>query len=169
MEYISHYLHQLTNNSHNQTEACTNPQPNTCIFYPLCLESRYHCGPAGYPLRYGYKYCIKFQEERNKLSSAGQKWMIDVMLCLQEKLVPEATETTNITSCKELEDYAFSTHPQCYVDSGFCTLSPVDWAAVIEILSLETLFESLDILVATAETAGECAEFYIWAFENAIF
>lgn len=90
------------------------------------------------------------------------------MLCLQRKLVPQATGLTNITTCTELENYAFSTHPQCYVDSGFCSLPPTDWGAVIEIISLHTLFKSLNSLATTAETAGECAEFYIWVVENEI-
>lgn len=154
---------QLTTISPNQ---CTNPQPNTCTFYSVCLESRYHCGPSGYPLAYGYKYCEEFQEERARLSDAGQEWMVDVMLCLQRKLVPQATGMTNITTCAELEDYAFSTHPQCYVDSGFCALPPTDWIAVIEIVSLETLFESLDSVAAMVDTAGECVEFYLWVAEN---
>ena len=24
-------------------------------------------------------------------------------------------------TCKELQEFAFKSHPQCYVDSGFCT------------------------------------------------
>src|SRR5438045_31012 len=26
------------------------PQPNTCSFYPNCLEAHAKCGPSGYPL-----------------------------------------------------------------------------------------------------------------------
>ncbi|RMJ25355.1 hypothetical protein PHISP_03797 [Aspergillus sp. HF37] len=115
---------------------------------------------------YGYKYCEKFQEERARLSDAGQEWMVDVMLCLQRKLISQATGTSNITTCAELKDYAFSTHSQCYVDSGFCALPPTDWLAVIEIVSLETMLESFDSLSATTDTAGECVEFYLWAVEN---
>jgi hypothetical protein len=34
----------------------------TCDFYTQCLEKKYHCGPKGYPMGYGYVYCNKFTE-----------------------------------------------------------------------------------------------------------
>lgn len=95
--------------------------------------------------------------------------MVEVMHCLQEKLVPFIDGSRN-ASCSELKDYAFSTHPGCYVSSGsgFCTLGVDDWDAVLEIVGVETLVESVDAVAATLETAGDCAEFYLWAVEKGV-
>lgn len=93
--------------------------------------------------------------------------MGDVLLCLQEKLVPfvDGSMSKNVT-CDELEKYAFSTHPYCYVDSGFCKLSVKDWEAVVQIVGLETLVKSWDIFKATVEVADDCADFYFWALKR---
>ena len=73
------------------------------------------------------------------------------------------------TTCGELEDYAFSTHPYCYVDNGFCELSVHDWEAIVEIVGLETFAKSWDTLKTAAEVAGKCLEFYLWGVERALF
>lgn len=31
-----------------------------CEWYLKCLEDHYHCGPKGYPVGFGYKYCSRF-------------------------------------------------------------------------------------------------------------
>ncbi|KAL1968216.1 hypothetical protein VTN77DRAFT_2051 [Rasamsonia byssochlamydoides] len=157
--------------SNTTINECTDPQPNNCTFYPLCLETRYHCGPSGYPLGYGLKYCTKFSADRAELSAAGQAWMEHVMLCLQRKLVPYAdgaVQNSNVT-CEEIKEYAFSTHPGCYVHSGLCTLPVSDWEAIVSIVTIPQLFGSLEAFEATVEAAVGCAEFYLWMVERGIF
>lgn len=80
---------------------CTDPQRDNCSFYPVCVESRYHCGPSGYPIGYGLRYCEKFREERDKLSAEGQDWMLNTMLCLQRKLIPYAVGGSQNTTCED--------------------------------------------------------------------
>ncbi|TRM58832.1 hypothetical protein BD626DRAFT_437887 [Schizophyllum amplum] len=141
------------------TDICADPPRDNCSFYSQCLEARFHCGPDGYPLGYGLKYCTKFGDEREKLSEKGQTWMLDTMYCLQHKLVPEAVGASNVT-CDQLEDKAFETHSDCYVQSGLCTLSAVDWLAIVDIVQLPTLFQSWDAFKETLEAGGDCLEFY---------
>ncbi|KIJ06358.1 hypothetical protein PAXINDRAFT_103402 [Paxillus involutus ATCC 200175] len=139
--------------------ACANPPMDQCSFYATCLESRYHCGPDGYPLGYGRKYCQKFAGERSKLDPQGQKWMIDTMHCLQLVLVPDAIDA-NSTTCDALKDQAFASHAGCYVSNGFCTLGVHDWAAIIEIVGITTPFANWDALKATMQAIAYCTGFY---------
>ncbi|KAJ7503076.1 hypothetical protein B0H11DRAFT_1987705 [Mycena galericulata] len=149
------------------SEECLHPPPNSCSFYADCLESRYHCGPTGYPLGYGQKYCTEFQTHRATLSAEGQKWMLETMHCLQESLVPDAIGAANAsTTCAALEHKAFATHAGCYVRSGVCKLPPSDWGAVLEIVDIRTLFDSWDAFKATLTAGIECLEFYTFLVER---
>jgi hypothetical protein len=150
---------------------CSNPQTNDCNFYAQCMESRYHCGATGYPLSYGQYYCGKFQAKGSLLSRNGQSWMMNVMLCLQRDLVPYALGgAQGFADCQALKDFAFSTHPVCYVQSGLCALPVTDWEVIVlRIVGLNTLFDSWDAFKATIEAAQGCAEFYAWVVEHAIF
>ncbi|KAF9240394.1 hypothetical protein BU15DRAFT_87629 [Melanogaster broomeanus] len=139
-----------------------------CSFYVTCLESRYHCGPNGYPIGYGHNFCQKFSTERSKLNAPGQKWMTDTMHCLQMVLVPDAIDV-NATTCNALKDQAFASHAGCYTSNGFCTLGVHDWAAVLEIVDVTTLFSSWDAFKATIETAADCIEFYAYMVERGLF
>ncbi|OCK80568.1 hypothetical protein K432DRAFT_404586 [Lepidopterella palustris CBS 459.81] len=146
---------------------CADPQPNSCTFYSDCLEAQVHCGPSGYPLGYGLKYCTLFTAAKNKFSSAGQIWLTKTRLCLQCALVPYATGT-KATTCPALKKTAFGTHPTCYVDSGVCTLPVGDWGVIVETVSLKELFGSMDALKATLETVEGCADFYAWLIERVV-
>jgi hypothetical protein len=139
---------------------CSKPPRNSCSFYPDCLEVRYHCGPAGYPLGYGEKFCQKFSVDRTQLSLQGQKWMLDTMQCLQNALVPEATGSGAGVTCGSIKAAAFGTHAACYVGNGLCGLPPSDWLAIVGIVQFKTLFESWDAFLATLKTAGGCLEFH---------
>ncbi|KAE8554366.1 hypothetical protein TMatcc_006113 [Talaromyces marneffei ATCC 18224] len=156
-------------NSNNSE--CSNPRPNDCSFYAQCLQTRYNCTPSEYPLGYGQKFCEKFQADASLLSAEGQTWMEAVMLCLQRDLVPYALGGPQaFANCSALSDFAFSTHPTCYVQSGLCTLPVHDWEAIVfQIVGVESLFDSWNAIKATVEAASGCAEFYLWAIEHAIF
>ena len=46
------------------SKTCSNPVteaeiPEDCSFYQTCIEDTFGCGPKGYPIGYGYKYCKK--------------------------------------------------------------------------------------------------------------
>ncbi|KAL4895256.1 hypothetical protein BDV59DRAFT_173550 [Aspergillus ambiguus] len=146
---------------------CTNPRPNSCTFYSSCLEGQFHCGSDGYPIGYGLHYCKAFTDTTSELSTDGQAWVTKTMLCLQRALVPYGTGTKS-TTCSGLKEYAFGTHPGCYVDSGVCALPPTDWAIIVDTVSLPELFGSWDALKATFQTAGGCTEFYAWLIQQGI-
>ena len=43
---------------------------NGCEFYPQCLEATSPCGPRGYALGYGYKYCRRFAQMSHLFNAA---------------------------------------------------------------------------------------------------
>jgi Stanniocalcin family. len=137
---------------------CANPSRDSCSFYADCLESQYHCGPAGYPIGYGQKFCQKFSDRRSELSPSGQTWMLDTMHCLQTALIPEATGEMNKT-CDEVRKKAFGTHAECYVDTGVCMLPLEDWLAIVDIVDVKTLFASWDAFDASVKVGVRCLEF----------
>ena len=96
--------------------------PQDCSFYPDCLEAAYNCGPTGYPLGYGNKYCNKFLDNYVIYDKDGQAWIDGTLLCLKEALVPLVEDTTGQT-CKTVNDFAFASHVGCYVNNGFCDLA----------------------------------------------
>ncbi|KAF2278738.1 uncharacterized protein EI97DRAFT_484357, partial [Westerdykella ornata] len=147
--------------------SCSNPAENTCTFYTDCLEKKMQCGSSGYPIDYGLKYCKKFTAARGEFSARGKAWITKTMLCLQRALVPYATGEQKGT-CAKLKEFAFATHPGCYVSSGVCALPPGDWEVIIKTVSIKELFGSVDALKATLQTAGDCVEFYQWLIERGI-
>lgn len=75
----------------------------------------------------------------------------------------------NITTCDALMDYAFGTHPACYIDSGICTLPVADWEAIlVNIITIPQLLDR-EVFKNAVETAAGCAEFYLWLVEKGIF
>ena len=91
------------------------------------------------------------------------------MLCLQKSLIPEATQSTSaVKSCSALSTKAFSSHADCYVGSGLCTLSPKDWLVIVETVGFAELFSSFEAIKETLITAGKCIEFYAWLAEQAV-
>jgi hypothetical protein len=118
-------------------KACPVPQlgdipGHESIFYG-CAETSADlgrgCGPDGYLIGYGSKYAQRFyQQARPRMTLRGQKWIDDVLVCLQHDLRDQIDSTT---SCDDIWTIAFDSHPSCYTRSGFCTLSPLDVAQVI--------------------------------------
>ncbi|KAF4610711.1 hypothetical protein D9613_007295 [Agrocybe pediades] len=136
---------------------CSDPPRGQCDFYRDCLEARYNCGPDGYPLGYGEKYCNKFSQSQDRLSAKGQKWMLDTMECLQRTLVPDATGAEGASAdCKALEDQAFDSHSVCYLQNGLCSLEPQDFVAIVEIVGVQGLFGSWDSIKEVVQAAEGC-------------
>ena len=50
----------------------------------------------------------------------GQAWVNGVRICLMQKIL-NSTVYNNNGTCEELLEFAYGSHPGCYVDNGFCT------------------------------------------------
>jgi hypothetical protein len=133
-----------------------------CDFYS-CLDAEHNCGPDGYPLGYGLKYCQAFIDDAYKFSSEGQIWLANVRPCLQQALVPDDNCQT---SCSQIESDAFGSHAACYVDNGLCELPPSDWIALAEVVGLPTLQLIGPELINLLQVTEGC--FAAWSYLSSI-
>ncbi|HTJ45656.1 MAG TPA: hypothetical protein VL463_26320 [Kofleriaceae bacterium] len=126
------------------------------VFY-TCAEETAHCGPTGYLTGYGAKYATRFyRDTRPRMTSRGQQWIDDVLVCLQTNLRDTIDSTT---SCDDIRTIAFDEHPACYVDAGFCTLSPWDIAQVVWTIDLRD-WASRAAAKQVVTTALDCGNQY---------
>jgi hypothetical protein len=143
----------------------------TCTFYQTCLEDEYSCGPDGYPMGYGYKYCEKFLEYLNEFSDSGKLWIQKTLVCLKQTLLPLAGDPA--TTCQEIHDTAFDSHPKCYALNGFCELffDPVhileNVKGLLQVYEIKDLSQPISIK-QMVETAGLCGESVVQKFSDAI-
>ncbi|KAK2590393.1 hypothetical protein QQS21_011930 [Conoideocrella luteorostrata] len=142
---------------------CQNPPP-TCDFYESCAEAALLCGPGGYPLGYGLKNCQKFMQRLQYFTSAGRTWIFKVMTCLQHFLITPLSQCD--MSCNRIKDIAFSSHPQCYVESGVCDLPLSDWVQLV--ITVNTDLLAGPALKQAVVTGGKCALHYVQLIENEI-
>jgi hypothetical protein len=135
---------------------CSDPVPRTCAFYADCLEARMPCGPGGYALGYGEKYCSRYDVDHH-LSPEGLAWRDSVLHCLQESLVPVLAGAATMT-CDALTTFAFDSHPRCYTEGpSICFLPPSDVADVIGTIDGKDLL-SLRSAKQIGTVAATCIE-----------
>ncbi|RYZ59417.1 MAG: hypothetical protein EOP07_04000 [Proteobacteria bacterium] len=106
----------------------------SCEYYSCVEEERLSCGPKGYPLGYGQKYCEKLSAlefspahlsvNQKVFPADGNLWRDEVRSCLQEEMDGYFQSSEN-ASCEGLKAFAFDSHPRCYTKSiSFCELTP---------------------------------------------
>ena len=116
-----------------------------CDFY-LCQEQKNPCGPQGYNVGFGFKYCTKskFELLNNMKTELGKSWVVNVFECLQ-KASQEKTILSilndEVRSCDQIKSDAFDSHPDCYVDSGFCDLKFSEKINIFKLIKKE-IFKS---------------------------
>ena len=158
-------------------KACYSPplRKSECGFYTDCLELFYPCGPSGYAIGYGYKYCNKFSspEFEECASSDGEEWMNSTLTCLQEALVPIIESDIEDISCLSIKLDAFDSHSICYTGGGeavptapsICFLPPSDIACILATIDKEDLVSPLGlkedmetalVCIAQHQSAGLC-------------
>lgn len=146
--------------------SCQPPLPQSCAFYTSCAEDSLHCGPEGYPLRYGDKICNEFLDRLSHFSApTGQNWVLKVLTCLQEALVQPLNEQCDM-SCQQLFDTAFKSHPACYADSGVCFLPVQDLVQIVITVGSDLVFGPA--LEQALSLGGRCVGQYIQKVEEVI-
>lgn len=67
-------------------------------------------------------------------------WIGGVRKCLMRALIPEVEKAG--ATCAGLKEFAFESHPGCYVEHGFCDIvtSPCNWDGLYKVFELEDLF-----------------------------
>ncbi len=116
-----------------------------CEYY-RCREALQPCGPDGYLLGYVGKYCDRFARVTEpKVSPRASAWLKRVRRCLVEYLEAEVPYDAD---CAEVDRRGTDSHTQCYVETGFCELSPLDWFAIIHTIDVGDV--PLRVLLRTA-------------------
>jgi hypothetical protein len=135
---------------------CDAPQPRDCSFYTQCLEPHVPCGPSGYALGFGDKYCNAFKQA--DLSPRGEAWVDSTMLCLEKQLVPYATSPGPAATCDQITEAAFASHAGCYtaLPASICFLPPPDVLAVLRTIGADEIFTART-RTQVQSVAGTCA------------
>lgn len=144
--------------------------PHDCSFYTECLEDKYHCGNDGYPVGYGNKYCSKFLEFFDSFDTKGQEWVEKTLLCLKESLIDHVEDEEGLT-CKNIYDLAFDSHPDCYVNSGFCDIMLHDTfntvKALLKVYEVKD-FAQLAALKQIRDTTRKCGKKVMFNFMSSL-
>ncbi|KAI1693762.1 stanniocalcin family domain-containing protein [Ditylenchus destructor] len=126
------------------------------------FENEVHCGESGYPIGYGYRYCRRFYENLDKFTESGKKFVECAAKCLIDRLGKYIDQ--NFTTCSNLHDYAYDTHPDCYVQCGFCSV--ITKSANIK--AFFSVIELKDLAVRTVlQTGAKCAGVFWDAIKKA--
>jgi hypothetical protein len=132
---------------------CQNPPLQSCAYYISCSEAFLECAPTSYPIAYGEKNCLKFQNNLGIFSAAGQSFIWATMHCLQLALV--ATTTCDST-CDSLTAAAFASHPQCYIQSGFCSIGIFEQIKVLLVVGSDLFTgQAMQQALQTGEGCGQ--------------
>ncbi|KAH7714149.1 hypothetical protein AAVH_18487 [Aphelenchoides avenae] len=131
------------------------------------LDKGLNCGPDGYMLGYGHKYCNRFYDKYMDFDRLGQATVSCTAKCLLDKLRPAVTvarrhkqdgdsERVIKGRCDILKEHAYDSHVDCYMDCGFCltfVTNPMEYFGIID---------RADLNVSTVATiGGKCAAGYL--------
>ncbi len=93
---------------------------NDCEFYreqSLAMG----CSKGDYLIKFGYKYCKKFQAIQNQFTPAGLKTLDAIRNCL----INELDQTPGLL-CSNMKSVALQSHVKCYVKVGYCSMEKRD-------------------------------------------
>lgn len=123
------------------------PNRDVCAFY-LEREKHSGCGPSGYYLRFGHKFCSLFAQHEAQLSPNGRAWMHRTRECLIQELAAVGGEI----SCHAVPAVAAEHHLYCYEVTRHCDLSIRDRAVMMRLTSshLREAAEFLGLTVINA-------------------
>ncbi|KAH7726067.1 Protein W01A8.8 [Aphelenchoides avenae] len=122
-----------------------------------CIEDKKQCGPEGYLLGYGLKYCNRFFESDvyDRYDVAGKAFISCTKNCLIGKIYENLQKDPSGT-CDALKEFAFKSHVDCYTGCGFCDMCKTNKAALLHTYDLGDFFskQALDQVYSVAKTCG---------------
>ncbi|KAH7707281.1 Protein W01A8.8 [Aphelenchoides avenae] len=121
-----------------------------------CLDDEKHCGPEGYPLGFGYKYCRRFKEPTvyNLYDAKGKQFIDCTRQCLIG-LVEQYDEQEPNATCDSLKSYAWKTHEKCYLVCDFCDICRTNKKALYKTYDFKDFF-SVEALKQVVEVMWKC-------------
>lgn len=133
---------------------------SSCNFYEK-IGGQLNCElNSDYCIQYGFKYCSKFQDLKKSGIGDLTKWVPKVTICLQRELSDPQVYDENsspVTSsvCEKVRFRAFHSHPECYVNSGFCELTASSKQAAFNVVAWADMLSNLNYSLAQALVVGE--------------
>ena len=105
-----------------------------------CLEKKNDS--SDYLTHYGYFYCKKFEHLKSQTKNKKlEKFIKYTRSCLQGFLKEKKDKPIR---CISLENYAFDTHPTCYVKGRFCELGIKEKLNVLSLVAGINLFSKIE-------------------------
>jgi len=89
----------------------------SCQFY-LCFEERHPCHSRNYATDYGWRFCSRFDREKDRMTTEGSRWLNDTRQCTMEHLLVFYRADRII--CSDLAATMKDQHASCEVESGLC-------------------------------------------------
>ncbi|KAK0423985.1 hypothetical protein QR680_008446 [Steinernema hermaphroditum] len=112
-----------------------------------CFEDAVHCGNDSYLVKYGGKYCRKFNdpETLKNFSPIGREFVECTTSCLKRFMQNYINNTSrrppySHSQCSDLEKAAFGSHVKCYLDCDFCTVCKTEKAALFHVYEFRDFF-----------------------------
>jgi hypothetical protein len=104
-----------------------------CSYYD-CREVISQCGDEGYLTGYVGKYCRRYASVTEpRVSPRAAAWLGRVRHCLVDYLEAQVPYDAD---CETIDRRGTDSHAECYVQTGFCELSPLDWFHIVQSIDL---------------------------------
>lgn len=99
-------------------ECVTKARRGDCRFYQ-CFNERYPCADSNnYAIKYGYRFCSRFDLYYDQLTVQGQRWLNGTRLCAMEKMLD--FYRLNELSCTEVDSQMKEKQAACEAENGLC-------------------------------------------------
>jgi len=89
-----------------------------CFFY-LCFEDRHPCPTRNYATEYGWRFCSRFDREKDRMTVDGRRWLNDTRQCSMEHLLVHYRAASVV--CSDIAATMKDQHGACEVESGLCS------------------------------------------------
>lgn len=123
----------------------------------LTVEEKFECGEEGYPVGFGYKNCMSFNNAKKygKFNAAGKKFIGCTVDCLI-KSIQNISET--VSTCDEVKTDAFDSHVECYLKCNFCKICSSNFFALANTYDWSDFFSVL-AMKQVAQIIAKCPAF----------
>ncbi|EGD72369.1 hypothetical protein PTSG_00389 [Salpingoeca rosetta] len=150
-----------------------------CTFYN-CVDEQTQCGPSGYAIGYGLKYCDKFTAAQSSFSDQGKVWVAETKQCLQQELEdyvtamqrdPGASFPFDKAQCDSMRRAAMNSHVKCYTGGSVsvCSLRVSDWVRILKTIHEAFGDAFLNTVKQSLSTAKQCAGSLFASFGSGLF
>jgi len=89
-----------------------------CQFF-RCFEDRHPCSTRNYAIDYGWRFCSRFDNEKDRMTVDGQRWLNDTRQCTMEHLLAFYREDS--ITCSDVAATMKDQRGSCEVESGLCS------------------------------------------------